>query len=201
MQSEWIGRSEGAEIDFALDDGSGEHLEVFTTRPDTIFGATYMVVAPEHPLVERALAASNGPEARRVRRVRAEPRRRRSPAGQGEDRLPDGRLRDQSRDRRAHPDLDRRLRPHGLRHRRDHGGARPRRARLRVREGLRAADRTGRRDRRARPSRAPPRPRARASRSNSATPRPASRSTALRPPRPRSRSSRGLKRSGSARSA
>ncbi|MGA1631895.1 MAG: class I tRNA ligase family protein, partial [Phycisphaerales bacterium] len=49
------------EIRFALDDGSGEHLEVFTTRPDTIFGATYMVVAPEHPLVERAIAASNDP--------------------------------------------------------------------------------------------------------------------------------------------
>jgi leucyl-tRNA synthetase len=58
MQREWIGRSEGAEIDFPLLDDSvegnptGESLRVFTTRPDTIFGATYMVVAPEHPLVE-----------------------------------------------------------------------------------------------------------------------------------------------------
>ena len=59
LQGEWIGRSEGAEIRFALDDDSGEHLEVFTTRPDTIFGATYMVVAPEHPLIERAVAASS----------------------------------------------------------------------------------------------------------------------------------------------
>ncbi|RMH28859.1 MAG: leucine--tRNA ligase [Planctomycetota bacterium] len=56
QQAEWIGRSEGAEIDFPLLDlrgeKSGESLRVFTTRPDTIFGATYMVVAPEHPIVE-----------------------------------------------------------------------------------------------------------------------------------------------------
>ncbi|MBI1304845.1 MAG: leucine--tRNA ligase [Phycisphaera sp.] len=55
LQTEWIGRSEGAEIRFAVD-GESEPLIVFTTRPDTIFGATYMVVAPEHPLVARALA-------------------------------------------------------------------------------------------------------------------------------------------------
>jgi len=58
QQGEWIGRSVGAEIDFPilLPDGSdmGESLRVFTTRPDTIFGATYMVVAPEHPLVSLA---------------------------------------------------------------------------------------------------------------------------------------------------
>ncbi len=52
MQEEWIGRSEGAEVKFPLEDGSGV-LEVFTTRPDTLFGATFMVVAPEHPFVER----------------------------------------------------------------------------------------------------------------------------------------------------
>lgn len=59
MQAEWIGRSEGAEVDFRLDTPSGETLRVFTTRPDTIFGATYMVVAPEHPWVARLLAATN----------------------------------------------------------------------------------------------------------------------------------------------
>ena len=50
QQKAWIGRSEGAEVQFAVD-GSDEKLEVYTTRPDTLFGATYMVVAPEHPLL------------------------------------------------------------------------------------------------------------------------------------------------------
>lgn len=52
QQKNWIGRSEGAEIKFSLKDLDYE-LEIFTTRPDTIFGATYMVVAPEHPLIEQ----------------------------------------------------------------------------------------------------------------------------------------------------
>lgn len=51
-QRNWIGRSDGAEIDFALA-GTPDHLRVFTTRPDTIFGATYMVLAPEHDLLDR----------------------------------------------------------------------------------------------------------------------------------------------------
>jgi leucyl-tRNA synthetase len=51
MQKNWIGRSIGAEVDFSLADRQGV-IRVFTTRPDTLFGATYMVLAPEHPLVE-----------------------------------------------------------------------------------------------------------------------------------------------------
>ncbi|MDQ3443234.1 MAG: leucine--tRNA ligase [Chloroflexota bacterium] len=51
MQRNWIGRSEGARLQFSLE--IGETLEVFTTRPDTVFGATFMVIAPEHPLVAR----------------------------------------------------------------------------------------------------------------------------------------------------
>ncbi|MBM2845548.1 MAG: leuS [Bacteroidetes bacterium] len=51
QQRNWIGRSEGAEIDFPIK-GRMESLRVFTTRADTLFGATYMVLAPEHPLVE-----------------------------------------------------------------------------------------------------------------------------------------------------
>ncbi len=49
LQRNWIGRSEGAEIHFPLADG--QHITVFTTRPDTLFGVTYLVLAPEHPLV------------------------------------------------------------------------------------------------------------------------------------------------------
>ena len=51
MQRNWIGRSEGAEVDFSVS-GSAEKIRVFTTRPDTLFGATYMVLAPEHRLVD-----------------------------------------------------------------------------------------------------------------------------------------------------
>jgi leucyl-tRNA synthetase len=57
MQRNWIGRSEGAEAIFRLTDKEGwpgsEEIKVFTTRPDTLYGATYMVLSPEHPLVER----------------------------------------------------------------------------------------------------------------------------------------------------
>ena len=52
MQRNWIGRSSGATIDFEVQ-GFDEQIEVYTTRPDTLFGATYMVLAPEHPLVGR----------------------------------------------------------------------------------------------------------------------------------------------------
>ncbi len=54
MQREWIGRSDGAEVSFTVE--GEEPLRVFTTRPDTLFGATFMVLAPEHPLVERIAA-------------------------------------------------------------------------------------------------------------------------------------------------
>ncbi len=55
MQNNWIGRSEGVEISFALDhpDVEEKELRVFTTRPDTTFGVTFLVLAPEHPLVEK----------------------------------------------------------------------------------------------------------------------------------------------------
>lgn len=51
-QKNWIGRSEGAEVDFQLK-GKEEKLRVYTTRPDTLFGATYMVVSPEHPYIDK----------------------------------------------------------------------------------------------------------------------------------------------------
>ena len=51
-QKNWIGRSEGAEVDFALT-GVEDKLTIYTTRPDTLFGATYMVISPEHPLIDK----------------------------------------------------------------------------------------------------------------------------------------------------
>lgn len=55
MQENWIGRSEGVEVAFPLAEGEGK-ISIFTTRPDTIYGVTYMVLAPEHPLVEELMA-------------------------------------------------------------------------------------------------------------------------------------------------
>src|SRR5919204_5103776 len=52
MQTNWIGRSTGAEVDFPVDGMADEKIRIYTTRPDTLFGATFMVLAPEHPLVE-----------------------------------------------------------------------------------------------------------------------------------------------------
>jgi leucyl-tRNA synthetase len=66
MQRNWIGRSEGATVGFPTDSGA---IEVFTTRPDTLFGATFMVLAPEHPLVDALTTAEQRPavEAYRIR--------------------------------------------------------------------------------------------------------------------------------------
>ena len=122
--------SEGAEVDFAIA-GSRRDSAVFTTRPDTLFGATYMVLSPEHPLVAAHDArparrgrglSRRGEAAQRLERTERSQRPASSPA-----------LRDQPGQRQADPDLDRRLRADGLRHRRHHGGARRTTARLRVR--------------------------------------------------------------------
>ena len=56
MQRNWIGKSEGANVTFKID-GHSDTLEIYTTRPDTLFGATYMVLSPEHPLVEKLTTA------------------------------------------------------------------------------------------------------------------------------------------------
>ena len=67
MQRNWIGRSEGAMVTFPVATASGEQtgIEVFTTRPDTLFGATFMVLAPEHPLVDAIVPAGGWPEGTR----------------------------------------------------------------------------------------------------------------------------------------
>lgn len=64
LQYNWIGRSEGAEVDFTIADSAakGEKLRIFTTRPDTLYGATYMVIAPEHPLLDKLVSTEQEKE-------------------------------------------------------------------------------------------------------------------------------------------
>jgi leucyl-tRNA synthetase len=66
MQTNWIGRSRGAELVF--ESPTGTAIRVFTTRPDTVFGATYMVLAPEHPLVDELTTAEQRPSVNDYRR-------------------------------------------------------------------------------------------------------------------------------------
>ena len=156
MQRNWIGRSTGATVLFGTDAGD---IEVFTTRPDTLFGATYMVLAPEHELVDaigRRTVARRRRCAVDLRRGDARRGRRGVPrdhcgevgpgaAGeQGQDRCLPRRVCDESGQRATDPGVHRRLRAAGLRHRGDHGGARRRPAGLGLRHGVRAADRGNR---------------------------------------------------------
>ena len=90
MQANWIGRSEGAEVDFALCDAAGEPTDetitVFTTRPDTLFGCTFFLLAPEHPLVREFVAGTEYEAAVMARRRRRRARdRRRAPAGRARE--------------------------------------------------------------------------------------------------------------------
>jgi leucyl-tRNA synthetase len=78
QQKNWIGRSPGAEVDFPVE-GGGEPIKVFTTRVDTIYGATFMVLAPEHPLVDGLLAGADdaAEKKKQISRLRAQDRRAR----------------------------------------------------------------------------------------------------------------------------
>ena len=66
LQRNWIGRSEGAEIEFKIDNHEG-YIRTFTTRPDTVYGATYMVLAPEHSLVDQIVTEEQWPVVREYR--------------------------------------------------------------------------------------------------------------------------------------
>ncbi len=123
MQTNWIGRSEGADVVFrtapSAHHAGGEELRVFTTRPDTLFGATFMVLAPEHPLVD-ALTAPEQREAVEayVAAARRETEIERLSTDREKTGVPARRRCRQPGERRAHPHLDRRLRAGHLRHRR-----------------------------------------------------------------------------------
>ena len=125
MQRDWIGKSDGAEITLRRRRTSDASFEVFTTRPDTLFGCTYMVLAPEHPLVDRSPTAPQRARSRAY--VAARPRKRSERrahrrGADGEDRRVHRRVRAASRSPASSAaDLDRRLRARELRHRRDHG--------------------------------------------------------------------------------
>ena len=139
MQRNWIGRSEGAEVDFPVE-GTTRALRVFTTRPDTLWGATFMVLAPEHPLVAQITTDEQRAEVEAyVARAQRESEIDRLAEGKEKtgvftggyainpvngERIPIW-VADYVRD--------------GLRHRRDHGRARARPARLRVRPQVRPA--------------------------------------------------------------
>ena len=150
MQRNWIGRSEGAEFDMAVvrrrraTAHRRVRFRVFTTRPDTSFGMTFCVLAPEHALVD----ADHHRRAAR-RRSRRSSRRPAAPARSTGSRrrarstsaaCATGAYALQPVHRPARADLPGRLRAGHLRHRGDHGRARPGPARLGLRRGLRPAD-------------------------------------------------------------
>ena len=122
--------------------GQTSDIEVFTTRIDTIYGANFIVLAPEHPLVAAAGAASAAPtrSARKLRGSQAQDRTARMTGEVEKEGFDTGRDSDQSVYRQAGADLGRELRAGRVRHGRGDGRARPRSARLRVREEVRLAD-------------------------------------------------------------
>ena len=172
MQRNWIGRSEGARVQLRARrtrrsgskpdpairaSGIPDSIEVFTTRIDTIYGANFILLAPEHPLVQAWSEAPGADEFRRnAQRFPAQDR-----TGADDRRDREGRVRhrphrDQSVHEAARADLGRELRARRVRHRRRHGRARPRPARLRVRAEVRPPDhhrRAAGRRRRCRPRR------------------------------------------------
>ena len=142
MQRNWVGKSEGTEISFALDyPGVAEkEIKVFTTRPDTVFGVTFMVLAPEHPLVAKLTTPDKKAEVEAYIDQDPPLYRDRAPFHRkGKGRRFHRRLCHQQTHRRKSPGLDCRLCAGQLRHRRRHGRAGARRARFRLRQEIQHA--------------------------------------------------------------
>ncbi len=122
MQRNWIGRSEGARVKFPIQ-GANDSIEVFTTRIDTIFGATFMMLAPEHGLVTTFAKESEDEQAflAKAQRFRAQDRAGRMTGEVAEGRFLHRPVRDQSVHQQADSDLGRQLRARRIRHGRGDG--------------------------------------------------------------------------------
>ena len=145
MQRNWIGKSVGADVVFTIapaesgprrrSHGGALNVTVFTTRPDTLFGATFFILAPEHPLVDDLVRGL--PQEQEVKRYVAKAMAtsaiERSSIEKEKTGVFTGRYAINPVTGGRDPHLRGRLRAHGLRHRRHHGRAGPRRARLRLR--------------------------------------------------------------------
>jgi leucyl-tRNA synthetase len=138
-QRNWIGKSEGAEADFKVPDGRA--IRVFTTRIDTVYGATVLVLAPDHPMVPGLTEPSRRAEVGGLRRAdRGGHQDRAHRRGRSQGGRLHRRLRHQPLRRSAGPDLGRQLRPQRLRHGSSHGRAGTRQPGLRLRPDLRPAN-------------------------------------------------------------
>ena len=151
MQRNWIGRSEGVEFELPVVGRDDLALRVFTTRPDTGFGVTYAVIAPEHPLLASSRPPSSATRSRRSSSARSASEVERTATLEGGDAASASAARSPGRyvsnpfNGARGAGLRGGLRAHGLRHRRDHGRARRGRTRLRLRRGPRPRRRAHRR--------------------------------------------------------
>ena len=142
MQRNWIGRSEGLELSFDVA-GEDEPLTVFTTRPDTLFGVTYMAVAAEHPLAVKA-AATNADVAAFIEECKKTDAAEATLETMEKKGMPLGVAAIHPMTRRGGSLVGRELRADELWHRRCHGRTRSRYARLGIRQQTRFADHAGR---------------------------------------------------------
>jgi len=126
MQTNWIGRSEGAEFSLGVK-GTDDRIPVFTTRPDTVYGMTFAVLAPEHPLVDKLTAPEHQAEVEAYKQKAARQTEiERLSTEKERDGVFIGAYAINPMNGNDDPDLHRRLRADDLRHRGDHGGAGPR---------------------------------------------------------------------------